>query len=115
MREVYFGDHGPFNPKAAESEFDPKRMRMTVNLRYAVDDGWLLVRGRSTSYGYDQIREVARRLLARSEFRDPAFSWGDWWIDSVAKGDGTTGNPATWLQVAASHHFAQVIYEESIG
>jgi hypothetical protein len=110
-RKIAYGDYGPLNAAGTEEAFDPRTMHMTVNLRYAADQGWLLIRGRSARRGYDQVRDLARRLVSRSEYKGASFSWGDAWIASAADDQGTTGNPATWLQVALSHQLALVVDE----
>jgi hypothetical protein len=78
------------------------------NLRVTRDLDWLVVRERRNPLeGNEGIYRVAERLV-RGEHVDEALSEGDRWITEHARGQGTTGNAATWIRVGHQRHFAFV-------
>jgi hypothetical protein len=102
-----FGDYGISHP--VSNEVDPRLMRMSANLRYTLEEQWLIFKGRNVrDHGYDQFRGHCRALVQRSEFSGAAFSWGDSYIHRCAAGTDGPGNATTWRKVGTSHHLAFV-------
>jgi Beta protein len=104
-----FADYAAEFPGFFRGDFvDP-----TAVIRYTVDDAWLILRGHNLSgpEGHGQFRQLARQLIAHSEYRGPSFSDGDRYIHDCAQGFGGTGNPTTWRRVAVNHHLTLVTRE----
>lgn len=99
-----FSDYGIAHP--ANLDFNPRKMRPSVNLRYTVEDHWFVLKARSArDFGNDQFKSLCAKLVETSEFYGADFSWGDAFIWSRAKLGGTPGNASTWRKVGNSHHF----------
>ncbi|HCX83610.1 MAG TPA: hypothetical protein DHV14_00395 [Micrococcales bacterium] len=83
-------------------------------LRYTVDDAWLVLKGRRQDRrGHAQFFDICRALVERegAAFR-PDLSWGDNYIwdaaHSVNSPVARPGNATTWRSIATSHHLAWV-------
>jgi hypothetical protein len=105
-----FGDYAVAHPD--HNEVDPRTMRMSPNLRYATDTGWIAAKGRyatktpttrKAAQGVS-IHDLCKRLVRRPEFYKAGYSWGDDFIDARSRGAGGPGNPTTWRLVGTSHH-----------
>ena len=84
-------------------------MTPTASIRYTLAREWLVMRGRSLKMvGFPQYHALAQRLVARSEFMGPRFSYGDERILLCAKRRSGPGNLTKWVAFATSHHIALV-------
>jgi hypothetical protein len=108
-RRPNFGDYcvqhpGPF------SDFDPRIMQSSAQLRYTVKSAWLVARGRGMKVaGSEQIRRLARQVVKHDQYAGPNFSWGDAWLASCAAGQGSAGNQMVWRKVTTNHHLTYVV------
>lgn len=102
-----FGDYGIQHPELIE--FAPP-MRMSANIRYALETEWLIAKGEDLfgEKGYKQIYEVAKRLSDDPAFLGEAHCPGCTTIARLARGEGRTGNPTTWRWVGTVHHLTLV-------
>ena len=94
-----YGDYGVVTPDFSELE-NPQLIvgRMGPNARYTLDNRWFVTRGRRfQTDGYDQYYTLAEQVASLAEFSGRTFSFGDEYIDVRANGNGTTGNPTTWI------------------
>ncbi len=102
-----FGDYG-----VSHSDFpdiDPRKMKMSVNLRYTSDNSWLVLKARgANSYGYTQFNGLCRVIVSKDEYLGRDFSWGDKYIYDCSCRNDRPGNASTWRQVGTSHHIAFV-------
>ncbi len=102
-----FGDYGVAHVQP--SEVDPRLMRPSASIRYTSREDWLVLKGRNLrDHGFAQFHDVSRQLLARPEYANPEFSWGDWYINECANRCVRSGNLTTWRKVGTSHHLAFV-------
>ncbi|HLG59817.1 MAG TPA: beta family protein [Vicinamibacterales bacterium] len=105
--QVVFGDYAIAHSKI--TELDPRTMRMSASIRYTTDASWLVLKGRNVrEHGFDQYFDLCRRLIDRSEYKGPGFSWGDEFIFKCAQGLGGPGNATTWRKVGTNHHLTLV-------
>jgi hypothetical protein len=103
-----FGDYGINHPDPLE--IDPRVMKMSANLRYAVETEWLILKGRSVKdYGFEQFHGLCKTMLGRPEYKGAAFSWGDEYINDCAGRTSNPGNATTWRKVGTNHHLALVV------
>lgn len=103
QRVPTFGDYGIQHPEL--TEVDPRVIRMSANLRYTIEDSWLIFKGRNVRmYRYEQFNDLCASLVARPEFSGSSFSPGDAYIARCAEGIDGPGNATTWRQVGTSHH-----------
>ena len=105
-----YGDYGVVTPDFSELE-NPQLIvgRMGPNARYTLDNRWFVTRGRRfQTDGYDQYYTLAEQVASLAEFSGRTFSFGDEYIDVRANGNGTTGNPTTWIAACMNHHLTYV-------
>ena len=102
-----FGDYGVAYPVYVPTQFTG-----AANIRYTIDDDWLIYRGGKltgpTSGGYGQFVNLAKQLVADPEFRGQGFSSGDSQIVQCASGTAGTGNQTTWRAIGTNHHLTLV-------
>lgn len=106
-RAPKFGDYGVSAPEWLRG-FDPEIMSPAAKIVYAREEDWLVLRGRSVKKGHDQFRSLADRVLKSGSFRGGEHCSGDEFIEKCAKGGVGTGNLATWVTVATTHHLCVV-------
>ena len=103
-----FGDYAIAHPDW--TEVDPRLMKMSAQLRYTIDDDWLIFKKRNTrDFGFEQFKEICAELIGRSEYRGAAFSWGDNAISDYANPSTGTGNPMIWRKIGTNHHLTMVV------
>ena len=108
-RRPVFGDYGVIHPDPVEPTGDARRFVRIPQIRYAVGDRTLMIRGvdlRQDPGG--RLGEVLATLIARGEIASPDFSAGDRWIDDVARGEDGPGSFVTWKRVSQNHHVTHV-------
>jgi len=103
-----FGDYGISHPKVIEQ--DMRMLKPSVAIRYTIDNGWYIVKGKNyKDYGLKQYHELSRQVLGSKYFFGTAFSWGDKYIQECANRNEKPGNLTTWRQVGTNHHIEKVI------
>lgn len=108
-----FGDFGIQHYKY----IDPgKNSNPSASVRYASDDYWLILRGRSIKkYGGQQFIAHAQLLCERSEFSGRSFSIGDTYAYDKSKqmslplGKRLPGGLKEWLFAATNHHLDKTV------
>jgi hypothetical protein len=107
IRRPSFGDYTAAHPDQHLQEIDPRFMQVSASIRYATDDDWLIVRGRSTRNprfgGTAQYQDLSRVLIAQPQFTGHGFSWASTFIEECAANQHR-GNPASWRKVATNRH-----------
>lgn len=110
-----FGDYIISNPEY--TEIDPRLMQMSANIRYSVDEEFLIFRGysvRSKKYnGWGQALGLSQRIVSHSKYLGRSYSFGDEYIYNCSIGKESTGNAETWRRVGTNHHLTLVINELS--
>ena len=105
VRQPSFGDYTAGHPDP--DEIDPRIMQVSASIRYASDDAWVILRGRSVQSsrhgGYGQFQNLSGALIAHPLFTGHSFSWASDFIEQCAAG-GPTGNLTTWRKVATNRH-----------
>jgi hypothetical protein len=102
LRTPMFGDYG-VDVSPVEK---PQRRTPSAQIRYSTPDSHVIEKGTSVKkpYGYEAIRSVARALTARDDYYGASFGEGDQFFDHLSRGEGTTGNAATWRWASSDHH-----------
>ena len=108
-RRPSFGDYGVQHPDPL-SNFDPRFMDSSAQLRYTIQNAWFVVRGHGVKKrGNEQIRGLAQSVVDHAEYAGAEFSWGDRWLDACARGEGRPGNQGLWRKVTTNHHLSYVV------
>ena len=87
----------------------------TVSVRYAIDDNWVMIKGRRTTGASglpmgDQYRAHARALVRRSDFGGLTGCWADQRITTIASNPGiSAGGRPQWVEINANRHFALIV------
>jgi hypothetical protein len=107
-RPVIFGDYGATHPIYVSTPYPG-----SANIRYTIDDSWLIFRGRKATSpvygGYQQFVSLSQQLIADPHYLGHAFSWGDDYIHQCSQSLVGTGNMTTWRAVATNHHITFVL------
>lgn len=104
-----YGDYGVQHPVLPEA-FDPRRMRISTNIRFTTPDQWYIAKGPSfTRYGGQPYQELARRLINSDAFIGPDHCAGCRELLEVAEGQSSGGNPEKWRRIGAVHHITVAI------
>ncbi|PDT64283.1 hypothetical protein CO683_39215 [Bradyrhizobium ottawaense] len=80
----------------------------TVSVRYAVDDNWVMLKGRRTTGASgipmgDQYRAHARALVRRPDFGGLPGCWADQRISAIASNPGVSaGGRPQWVEINAT-------------
>jgi hypothetical protein len=110
LRLPTFGDYAVNHPKVLE--LDMRKVKPSATIRYTIDDGWYIVKGKNVKdkkFGkFTQYRDLSRKFIDSKYYHGPAFSWGDNFVQECASGRGKTGNLSTWRQVGTNHHIVKV-------
>lgn len=108
VRRPGFGDYA-----VAAVEFprgDMRFMRGSPNVRYAIDDAWLVAKAkRQKSNNNHAYPGLCDALIASGHFAGSAFSEGSKYIDGCRLGTEKMGNPTTWKWVGTNHHITKVV------
>jgi hypothetical protein len=111
-RRPSFGDYGVQNPDP-RSDFDPRFMDSSAQLRYTTRNDWFVVRGRGMKQvdgGPEQIRKLAARIVNDPDiYSGRDFSWGDRWLWNCVKAAADPGRQGTWRRVTTNHHLTFVV------
>lgn len=105
---IIFGDYAVAHPI-----YSPVSYAGAANIRYTLEDVWLILRGRKVTGpqygGFGQYVTLAQALVTSPNYSGPTFSWGDEYISECAAGTVSTGNMTTWRAVATNHHITFVL------
>jgi hypothetical protein len=88
--------------------------RATVSVRYAIDDYWIVIKGKPTSGKSGQPMPVQYRAHAKALVADPAFAglktacWADDRIQKIAGGAPGGGSRSVWAGLMANRHLSLV-------
>lgn len=105
-----FGDYGIAHPELPD--VDPRYMTMSANLRYTIEDNWLVFKGRDVKkHGYEQFNAFCKKLVQMPEYAGEDFSWGDGAIKSHCQSKSGPGNATRWRQIGTSHHLTFVVHD----
>ena len=107
-RRPSFGDYAVQHPDPM-SDFDPRFMDSSAQLRYTTPATWFVVRGRGVKIaGMDQIHALASQVVSHAHYSGHDFSWGDAWLDECAARACGSGNQGVWRKVTTNHHLTFV-------
>jgi len=119
---VLYGDYSVFHPKPSVNQYG----QPSPNIRYAQDDRWILLRGKSTNIYHPGtgFYTLSNQLISSGITDAPTFSEGDEQYAEAAKFDNrtavqaqrtphSTGGGSKWLEWSSSHHLAYVIRQLS--
>ncbi|HKQ36983.1 MAG TPA: beta family protein, partial [Verrucomicrobiae bacterium] len=107
LRVPTFGDYAVNHPNVLMG--DMRRITPATNIRYTIDDAWLIIKGKSRKYGYQQYKGLCETLIRREEYMGASFSTADAYIAKCARGQEKTGNPTRWRRNATNHHIEKVL------
>ncbi|MEV6728001.1 hypothetical protein [Streptomyces sp. NPDC051364] len=105
--DVTYGDYGAHHAFAADSGAGGGPPWGV--LRYTTDRTFILAKAPTIGEGHaEEVREIARRMIAEPGFRGAGFSDGDRWLQECATGTGTSGvgNAEWWIRAGHSQHLA---------
>lgn len=102
--QLVFSDYAVGVPTYADVRWSP-----IPNIRYAVQDTWIVHRAATRSNPSPQYVQLAKDVAAASYFSGPTFSPGDRYIYDVAIGGDGPGNAGSYLKAAMSRHFHVVL------
>ena len=103
LRVPTFGDYVINNPEIFN--IDMRFVKPKANIRYALDDSWLIARGENVrDHGYGQHKKLCELIIASQNFYGASFSAADKYIYDCAKGVAPTGNLTTWRKIGTIHH-----------
>lgn len=99
-----FGDYTISSPEWFD--FDSRFMQVTANIKYTVEDKYLIFKGRSTrSDGFSQIYGLCHSLITHPEYCGRHYSSGDEFIYQCGtRIRKSTGNHETWIKNWVNHH-----------
>jgi hypothetical protein len=110
--QLDYGDHGIAHPDMTE----PPGYVMgnaTVSVKYAMDNDWLILKGRPVSGNNGipmptQYVGHAQALAGWAGFGGVAGCWGDARIGQIVGGHGTPGSRQTWVEIGVNRHLSLV-------
>lgn len=89
---------------------DMRFMRGSPNVRYTVDDGWLVAKAKRQKTGANQAYPaLCGAIVASGQFLGAGFSEGGNYIDGCRVGTEKLGNQTTWKWVATNHHITKIV------
>lgn len=85
------------------TDVDYRKIKISVNLRYATPTNWLVYKGREKNrYGHNQFNQICRDIINRPEYNGQNYSAGDHYIYCCAHNTDGPGNTETWRRVGFS-------------
>jgi hypothetical protein len=108
-RQINFGDYSIV--ASTYLKFDPRKMSSSANIRYTLDDHWLVLKGKAlkTSEDFKQYVSQAKEIVKSGFFMGEKFSAGDNHFLKCIKGEVKPGNSTVWNWVGNNHHFTKVL------
>lgn len=108
VRRPIFGDYGIAAINFAQG--DMRFMRGSPNIRYTIDDAWIIARARGARRGSNQAYPSLCGLVTSSgSYLGSRFSAGSEYIANCQVGAVKRGNATTWKWVATNHHITKVL------
>lgn len=108
VRRPVFGDYGIAAINFAQG--DMRFMRGSPNIRYTIDDAWIIARERGAPRGSNQAYPALCGLVTGSgAYLGAHFSAGSEYISNCQNGAVTRGNATTWKWVATNHHITKIL------
>ena len=112
VRVPTFSDCAIQHPVGVEG-FDPRKMRASASVRYALADNWLLIKGESTGRRLASLQFplLAKRLAyghLRHHFHGETHCEGCASIKRAADGQPRLGSPEVWRRIGTVHHITEV-------
>ncbi len=108
MRRPGFGDYGIAALNFAQG--DMRFMRSSPNIRYTIDDAWMIARARGAPRGSNQAYPSLCGLVTGSgAYLGRGYSAGSEYIDNCRTGAASRGNSTTWKWVGTNHHITKVL------
>lgn len=103
---LLFGD---FAADSAKFVFKGGAVQPIRHYRYSTAENWVVVRGSGDRRLIDDMRDVARRLVASRHFVGRAFSRADEAIFALSEDATGPGNATTWRRLNTVHHLTMVV------
>lgn len=114
--QLDYGDHAVAHPDLTEPP-GVAMVRASVSVRYAVDDEWIVLKGRSTTGPSGQAMAAQYTRHAQDLVREPQFNrvpgcWGDSRISAIATGQTAgSGSRQSWIEIAVNRHISLVAHQ----
>jgi len=105
IRIPCFGDYAINRPEV--SKVDQRFMKTRANIRYTINNGWLIVRGQNIR-DFAEYKDLCSAIVSSKFYNGSGFSVGDKYIIDCAQGNAKTGNHTTWRWVGTNHHLTSV-------
>jgi hypothetical protein len=111
--DVLFGDYTVTHPKLPTVTVDPKLLKPSPAIRYAIDGKWALYKGArpKKGVGFVQYKALCEVLIQSDDYYGESFSFGDQKYTYHADKTTSNGSPQTWRRDATSHHMVQTLEE----
>lgn len=108
LRKPTFGDYAIATN--GYSQMDMRKVKPSATIRYACDDGWIIVKGTNVrDNGFGQYRGCSGTVTRSAHFLGPGFSPGSDYIEACRDGTASTGSLTTWRWVGSNHHITKVV------
>jgi len=112
LRKPSFGDYAIAHPKHETK--DPRLLKPSASLRYAVDDAWYIAKGVNVrDHGTDQYKNLCLELMRSGRFRNNGFSDAGDYIRKCALGRVKPGGLPRWRQVGTNQHLEKIVFDLS--
>ncbi len=112
VRIPFFGDYTINHPEV--QSIDPRKIKPSANVRYTIDDKWLISRGQNVrDYKFNQFTQLCQLIVNTKHYCGQQYSYGDDYIFRCAQGTAKTGNLSTWREVGTNHHIEMVVRDLS--
>jgi hypothetical protein len=101
---LVFGDYGVIHPDFSDQ--GPNNY-MNAKIRYTDRGRIVYFRGHGLKHpvkDYVQYHSLAAQVRDSGAYQGREFSYGDWYIDTVADFNTTSGHPGTWVLADMNHH-----------
>lgn len=108
IRTPLYGDYTVNSP--GWFDFDPRYMPISANVKYTVENKYLVFKGVSTkSAGFAQIYALCNSVIKHPEYCGRSYSAGDEFIFQCGTWiSPSTGNQETWIKNWVNHHLTLV-------
>lgn len=107
------GEHlvfGDFCADCSKIVFGASGAPAIRHIRYALDDEWIVERGRKAGTSNDEMRRVFKNLVGSGDFGGEHISQADRFIIRSAKDTRLgCGNATTWRQLNTTRHITQTV------
>ena len=103
---MMFGDYAA---DCAKMNFGDSRAPAIRHYRYAIEDAWLIERGKKSGKDKQIMQQVCQNIVDSGHFAGAGFSLADAFILASSKDNGRPGNSTTWRQVNTTHHITRVV------